>query len=393
MKIRIKNKGRKIAPLIAGLEAPTRVIANIGVSPRVTTLEGELSKAQAAVEAGADIIADHTITNENDIENIIRGLVEKVDVPVSTVPYYAAAVKALRERGAIVHVRPRDLLDIFGKQANLGVDMMTVHASITKKLLQKIITSQRIIKMTSRGGTWVGAYMIYHDCENPLFEHFDEILEICKSYGITLSLGPSLRTGSIVDQVDDIVWEEIGNHENLVLRALEKGVKTVVEYGGHIKADNIGPFVRKVKSKCHDVPLRPLITCTDIAVGCDHISAAIAATIAAMNGADMLTAITRGEHIGLPRLEDTVEGVIAFKIAAHIADTVKKGDIEKDRQISHAREKRNWGSMFRYAIHPSSAEKMFHILQRGLMETDNCTMCGELCAQKIVQRNIIKERR
>ncbi len=368
-----------------GTGTKTRIIVNVGITPSVTTLEDELSKAQAAVAAGADVVADHTITNEIDIEKFISNLTEKVQVPISTVPYYAAAVKAIKERGALVHIRPREILEIIEKQANLGTDMMTIHASLNSTLLNEIKYSKRVMKMTSRGGTWVAAYMAYKNCENPFLENFDAILDIFKTYGITMSLGPSLRTGSVADPLDDLVWQEIGIQEMLVSKALKRGVKTIVEYGGHIKIDQIPAFVREVKSKCHDIPLRPLITCTDVAAGWDHIGAAIAGTIAALNGADILTVITRAEHIGLPREQDVVEAVIAFKIAAHIADIAKLGSTKEDAMISNARDKCEWNSMWGHSIDPIGAERLYKSLMRDNIESDHCTMCGELCAHKIFQ--------
>jgi len=381
--ISIRNRGRDIAPLLIGPSHPTRVVANIGLSPKISTIEMELKKAQIAVEMGADIIADHTITSK--VEDMLECLLSNVDVPVSTVPYYEVGVKALKERGSIVKAQTKDIFNIIEKQANMGIDVMTIHASLTKGILDLVKKSRRIIKIPSRGGAWVAAYMISNKAENPMYENLDQILDILKSYNVTLSLGPSVRPGSIVDGLDEAVIMEIVMQKEIVEKALNKGVQVIVEYGGHLRADVIPILVNLVKKLCNEVPLRTLITATDVAVAFDHIAAAIASAIAAMNGAEILVAISPAEHLGLPRLEDFREGIAAFKVASHIADIVKHNDLERDKLMSTARKRRDWESMWKYAIYGSEARNLFRKLQRGLMESDHCTMCGPLCAHRIVE--------
>lgn len=386
----VRNKLRSnIAPLTIGSDYPTRVIVNIGVTPGFSKVSQEIEKATAALKAGAHVVADHTITSPKEISVFLKMLVELGDVTVSTVPYYATAVKALKEKGAIVNLSHHDLLAVIEDQCRIGVDIMTIHASLNQEILNKMQDSKRIIKMTSRAGTWIAGYMTAQQRENPQYEYFDEILAILKKYNVTLSLGPSLRTGSIADPIDELIDLEIMVQSQLVERAIDLGVQVIVEYGGHICLDKIAEFMRSVKTRCFNVPLRPLILASDVAVGWDHISAAIAGAIAASNGADVLTTITRAEHLGLPRIEDIVEGVIAARISGHIADTVKHNDLGVDRKMAQFRESRDWAGMWTCALDSESAQSLFKSLQRGSEESDHCSMCGELCAHKILENYLL----
>jgi len=373
-----------ITPVAIGFGAPTRVVANIGLSPDVNTIEEEISKAQAAVEIGVDVIADLTITSH--VESMLRRLIREIKVPISTVPSYEAGVMAIKERGSIVRVRVNDMIRIIERQAGMGVDIMTIHAALTRDVLDLLKRSQRIIKIPSRGGSWIAGYMIQNEAENPLYENLDEILDIMKSYRVTLSLGSSARPGSIADGLDEIALAEISVMKNIVKRALDRGVQVIVEYGGHVRADVISLLVNLIKQLCFEVPLRTLITSTDVAAPYDHVAASISGALAAINSADMLVAITPAEHLGLPRFEDFLEGIMSFKVAAHIADIVKHDDLEKDRLMSVARSKRNWESMWKYALNGTKARQLHMKLQRELMESDHCTMCGSMCAHKIVEK-------
>jgi phosphomethylpyrimidine synthase len=383
--ILIKNKIRTdITPLSISHKLPTRIVANIGLSPGVSSVEAELEKARIAVKFGADIVADLTITPQ--IKDMLKILVKEIKVPISTVPYYDAAIKALKERGSIVKVNERDILNAIEEQASIGVDIMTIHASLTREILNSLKKSKRIIEIPSRGGAWVAGHMIHENVENPMYENFDQILDILSEYNVTLSLGTSVRPGSVVDGLDEQVIMELLVQRQLVEKALKKGVQTIVEFGGHFPADVIPIAVTLAKKLCYGVPLRSLIIATDVAASVDHIAAAIAGAIAAMNSVEILVAISPAEHLGLPRLEDTIEGIMAFKVAAHTADIVKQGCFEKDRLMSIARKRRDWKSMWKYAIFGTKASELYTKLQRGLMESDHCTMCGSLCAFKILEQ-------
>lgn len=383
---RVRGKTR----LLVGTGQPARVICHIGVTPGFTTPEAELAKATDAVAAGADMIADHTIST--DALGFICSLLQSVDVPVSTVPFYAAAVYARENRGSIAETRPDDLIRVVEAQADAGVDMMTVHASLTLEMLQKLATSPRVMPMTSRGGTWMAASMLAQNADNAALAVFDRILEVASSRNVCLSLGPSLRPGTIADGLDDLVWAEIGLQGQLVDRCLSAGVQVMVEYGGHVKLDQIGTLIRTVKRQCRGVPVRPLIIAMDIAVGFDHIAAAIAGAQAVASGADLLATITRAEHIGLPRPEDIAEGVLTARIAAHVGDTVRTGDDSADERLSRFRTNRDWPRMMEAAMAPELSSQLHNELQRGSDVADYCTMCGDLCAHKVLNEFVKMKR-
>jgi len=385
--IKVKNKLRAIKPLLIGDKYPTRIVTNVGLSPQISSFKYECKKAKYVEKYGASIIADHTITSEKDITSYLKYLINNINLPVSTVPLYQIAIRSQEKHGAIVNFCKEDIMEVILQQAELGVDIMTFHASIIKTLVEKLPGIKRNILMSSRGGTLITAYMIHNNCENPFYEYFEEILEILQKYNITLSLGPSLRTGSITDNLDSIIHEEIEIHSQLVKLAIEKGVNVMVEYGGHIRLDLIPNFIKDLKGKVFNVPIRSLIICTDISAGWDHISASIASTTAALNGADLLVVITRAEHLGLPRIKDIIEGIVTFKIAAHIADSVSKKNISADMAISIARKNRNWSEVLRNTIDSDYAKSLFEILKSD--DSNNfCSMCGPLCAHKIVEEYI-----
>jgi phosphomethylpyrimidine synthase len=384
----IKNKTRDIKPLFVGAGEPTRVATNIGLTPQVTDVESELEKASLAVEAGSDIISDVSI-DSNYREFLLR-LISKESVPIATVPLYGVCVKALENSGALINFDPKDIMEEIEYQAKLGVDIVTIHATLTKDVLGGLRNSNRLIKIPSRGGALIAAYMIKSNRENPLYEYFDEILDIARTYGVTVSVGASLRPGSIVDGLDTFYLREIQVQGYLTRLAIDKGVHVMVEGIGHLRADLIPVAVKLHKEICYGVPFRPLPVCTDIATGHDHIASSIAATVCALSGGDILSVITRGEHVGLPRIQDIVEGVKTFRIAAHIADTVKLKELNQEEQISKARSIRKWKEIFKYALYPEDARELHGKLSRS-MNADSCSMCGSFCALKIVNAYMNKE--
>lgn len=391
--VRSKHRER-LEPLRIGPNTTTKVVANIGLSPGVSTAKEELRKAHAAVALGADVIADHTITPK--VDSFLKQLVNDIGVPISTVPYYEVGAIAAKERGSVANVTTKDIIATIEKQAILGIDIMTIHAALTREILESISKSKRLIKIPSRGGSWVAAHMLHHNVENPLYENLDEILDILKAHNTTLSIGPSVRPGSVVDGIDEFALAEISIMKEIVERASRKNVQVIAEYGGHIRANIIPVLMSLVKSLCHGVPIRTLIISTDVAAAYDHVAAAIAGAIAAINSANVLVAITCAEHLGLPRYEDFIDGITSFKVAAHIADLAKTIDlqgeiIDQDRAMSIARSKREWTSMWDHAINGARAKELHDILQRGLVESDNCTMCGNLCAYKIVDAFLRKD--
>ncbi|NIA10986.1 MAG: phosphomethylpyrimidine synthase [Nitrospiraceae bacterium] len=378
----IKNDRRTIQALYVGIGEPTRIVTNIGLIPQVTDVETEFEKAVQAIEAGSDIISDVSI--DKDYRDLLSKLISETDAPIATVPLYGTCMNALKYNGSFISFEPNDIIKEIEYQAELGVDIITVHAALTRNILEDVKKSNRLIKIPSRGGAFIAAYMIRTDEENPLYVHFDEILNIAKEYNITISIGPSVRPGSIYDGLDRIYLHEIEVQGRLVECSIKKGVNVMVEGIGHLPMDLIPIAVRLHKEICQGVPLRPLPIATDVSAGHDHIAASIAAAVCAINGADILSVITRGEHVGLPRISDIVEGVKSFKIAAHIADIVKLKKNDKDRKISEGRRMRNWEEIFKHSLYPRDAEKLHEILFQSTISEDECTMCGHLCALKIV---------
>lgn len=378
----IKNDIRGIKPLYVGIGKPTRVVTNIGLTPNATDVNTEFEKALKAIEVGSDIISDVSI--DKDYRELLSKLIAETDVPIATVPLYGTCINALKDNGAFIGFELEGIINEIEYQAKLGVDIITIHAALTKSILENAKKSNRLIKIPSRGGAFIAAYMIQNNEENPLYEHFDKILNIAKEHNITISIGPSVRPGSICDGLDNIYLQEIEVQGHLVECAIKKGVKVMVEGIGHLSADMIPIAVKLHKKMCHGVPLRPLPIATDVSAGHDHIAASIAATLCAINGADILSVITRGEHVGLPRTQDIVEGVKSFKIAAHIADIVKLKKIDQDRKMSEGRNIRKWEEIFKHSLYPRDAEKLHEILSQSTISEDECTMCDPLCALKIV---------
>jgi len=377
----IKNKYRNINPLEIGVSSTTKIITNIGLVPKETSLELEFEKARKAVYAGSDAISDVSI----DVQymELLKLLVDNITVPIATVPLYGVCVTALKNKGAFIRYTIDDILQEIEKQARLGVDVMTFHVTPTRRLLEKVKNTPRIIKISSRGGSFVAAHMIENNVENLLYQHFSEVLDIVKQYDITVSIGSSLRPASVYDGLDNIYIDEILTQGEIVEMCREKDVRVIVEGIGHMPLNLIPVAIKVIKNSCNNVPIRPLPIATDIAAGYDHIAAAIAASVAAMNGAELLSVITRGEHIGLPRLPDVVEGVRSFKIAAHIGDIARLGTYEQDKLVSIARNTRSWVNEFENCLFPDDAANLHGILSESEFNQDKCTMCGSLCALKI----------
>lgn len=381
-RITIGNKVREASGLTAGSDAPIRVIANLGVTPGSTTEDVELEKARVVLESGADIIADHSL--HDGYRRFLERLLVTACAPVSTVPLYGVCARARSRAGSVVQFGPGDVVEEVLFQAKLGVDVMTLHASLDVGSLQRMRTSERAIRLPSRGGAFVAAYMMQTGRGNPIREVHSEILEIAKEYDIVLSYGTTLRPGSVEDTLDELHLWEIRQQSLLVKEALDYGVQAIAESVGHARPDMIPLVIGLQKHACQGVPIRPLPMCTDTAAGHDHIAGAIAGTLCALAGADLLTTITRAEHLGLPRMADLVEGVKAFRIAAHIGGLARGIGHDRERAVSEARRDRDWANVLANALFPDDARRIQEALPRSSEET--CSMCGELCALRIVEQ-------
>jgi len=364
-----------------------KVNVNIGTSRDHVDVEEELQKARIAMRYGADALMD--LSTGGDIDDIRHRILREVNVPVGTVPIYQTGLRMARQ-SAVVDMDEDDIFNGIERHAKDGVDFMTVHCGITKETVSWLKRSSRITDVVSRGGAFLVAWILHNEKENPLYEQFDYLLELAAKYEFTLSLGDGLRPGCIHDATDAPQLQELFTLGSLVKRAREKDVQSMVEGPGHVPMDQIEANVRVEKSVCDGAPfyvLGPLVT--DIAPGYDHITAAIGGAIAAYHGADFLCYVTPSEHLSLPTPEDVKEGLIASKIAAHAADLARGRGRERDDAMAVARKNLDWEGMFAQAI---DEEKARRYRGRGHdQDTEGCSMCGDVCAIKIVKEHLKKD--
>ena len=377
-----RHKGCEPCGIGEGLTV--KINANIGASSDRAILEEELEKLRAAIKAGADTVMD--LSTGGNLDEFRRAILRESNVPVGTVPIYQAAIEVAEKKGGIIYLTVDEIFEVIERQAEDGVDFMTVHCGLTLKGLELLKDQGRITDIVSRGGSFLTTWMLYHEKENPLYEHYDRLLEIAKKYDVTLSLGDGLRPGSILDATDRAQIHELIILGDLVRRAREYGVQAMVEGPGHVPLNQVEVNIKLQKSLCEGAPfyvLGPLVT--DIAAGYDHIAAAIGGAIAGASGADFLCYVTPSEHLCLPGVEDVKEGVIAAKIAAHAADIARgnKRAIERDKKISLARKNLDWETQIRLSVDPEKA-KMYRE-KFPPSEEEVCTMCGKYCAIKQVK--------
>ncbi len=377
----INHKNLKPRGVGAGLRV--KVNANIGTSDSFPELAPELGKLHAAIAAGTDSIMD--LSTGGNITASRRAIIGASDVMVGTVPIYQVAVETIQKRGAVVEMIKEDLFDVIRMQAQDGADFMTLHCGINRNVLKALTDEGRIMDVVSRGGSFITGWMLHNGKENPLYEYFDEILDICEEYDVTISLGDGLRPGCLADGTDRAQIQELLNLGELTQRAWERGVQVMVEGPGHMPYDQIETNMKLQKRLCHEAPfyvLGPLVT--DVAPGYDHITSAIGGTLAAISGADFLCYVTPAEHLGLPDLNDVREGVIAARIAAHAADLARGNENAWawDNDMAQARKDLDWEKQLALAIDPVKARE--YRLKKNKTGEEACSMCGEYCAVKIV---------
>lgn len=374
---------QNLIPCGVGEGLRTKVNANIGTSSTFPDIEPELEKLDEAVKCGADSVMDLSTGNNIDLSR--KKIIEHSPIMVGTVPIYQATVRAIREHGAIVSMTAEDLLKTIETQAKDGADFMTIHCGVTRAAIEKMRSQKREMDIVSRGGSFIAGWILHNEKENPLFEHYDDILDICEKYDVTISLGDGMRPGCIADATDRAQLTELITLGDLVDRAWRRGVQVMVEGPGHVPYDQIAANMKLEKKICRNAPfyvLGPLVT--DVAPGYDHITSAIGGTLAAVSGADFLCYVTPAEHLCLPTIEDVHAGVITSRIAAHAADIVKgvKGAKEWDLEMARARKILDWNKQMELAIDPELARKKRG--ERNLEGETACSMCGEYCAVKIV---------
>ncbi len=374
----------EIHPVGIGEGLRTKINVNIGSSEDFPGMETELKKVEVALKYETDTIMD--LSTGGDINAIRRKILDKARIPLGTVPLYQVAIKAIAERGSIINMTADDIFAVIEQQAEEGVDFMTVHCGLTSKAIGRLKSQGRVADVVSRGGAFHVAWMLHNDKENPLYEHYDRLLEIAYKYDVTLSLGDGLRPGAIADATDRPQIEELLTLGELVKRAWDANVQVMVEGPGHVPLDQIEMNIKLQKKVCQGAPfyvLGPLVT--DIAPGYDHITSAIGGAIAASAGADFLCYVTPSEHLGLPSAEDVREGTVASKIAAHAADIVKgvKGAWERDLRLSEARKRLDWAAQRELVLDP---HKFDEIRNKRMTKSEACSMCGDFCAMQIVSR-------
>ncbi|MDR1460809.1 MAG: phosphomethylpyrimidine synthase ThiC [Campylobacteraceae bacterium] len=374
------NKNHKsLEPRAIGERLKTKINVNLGISKDSSSQNEELEKVIGAIKLGADAIMD--LSTSDDTKGFRKKLTQVSTVMLGSVPIYDALVfykKPLQEISA------KDWLEVVRMHAMDGIDFVTVHAGLNKHTIEKFKKSKsRITNIVSRGGSLMFAWMEMTGNENPFYEYFDELLEICREFDVTISLGDACRPGSTHDASDACQIEELITLGELTKRAWERDVQVIVEGPGHMSLDQIETNMKIQKSLCHGAPfyvLGPLVT--DIAPGYDHITSAIGGAIAAWHGAAFLCYVTPAEHLRLPTYDDMKEGIIASKIAAHAADIAKKIPNVRnwDDNMSKARQRVDWDSMFNLAIDPEKARRY---RAESMPECeDTCSMCGEFCSMR-----------
>ncbi|QXE18404.1 phosphomethylpyrimidine synthase ThiC [Clostridium sp. 001] len=371
------NKNHKsLDPEGVGQYLKTKINVNLGISKDCNCIEDELEKVKTALEMKAEAIMDLSCFGKT--EEFRTKLVEMSPAMIGTVPMYDAVGFYDKE---LKDITEEELLGVIEKHAQNGVDFMTIHAGINRETAAIFKRNERLMNIVSRGGALIYAWMELNGKENPFYEHFDKVLDICEKYDVTISLGDACRPGAIKDSTDASQIKELMTLGELAKRAWKRNVQVMIEGPGHMSLDEIKANMQIEKKLCHNAPfyvLGPLVT--DIAPGYDHITSAIGGAIAASSGADFLCYVTPAEHLRLPNLEDMKEGIIATKIAAHAGDIAKgiKGARDWDNAMSKARRELNWKKIFDLSIDPEKARRY---REESKPEGEHtCTMCGKMCA-------------
>ena len=382
----LNNNKRKLKnPCAVGYGLRTKINANIGTSTDRALLSEELQKLKTAIEYGSDTVMDLSVGG--DLKKTRRQILKRSTVPVGTVPIYQIAVNTEKKYGSFLKMTSDDIFEVLEEQAEDGVDFFTIHSGVTRKNVEIMKKTGRLLNIVSRGGAMLAAWMGRNKKENPLYEEFDRVIDIARKYDITLSLGDGLRPGSIIDATDEAQIAELETLGQLAARARDKGVQVIIEGPGHVPLNQIRKNVAMEKELCDGAPfyvLGPLVT--DVGAGYDHITAAIGGAIAASEGADFLCYVTPSEHLRHPDNDDVREGVIASRIAAHAADIVKrvKGAIQWDEEMSRARNKRDWKKQISLSMDKRKAAA--YRKSSKPEQNDVCTMCGKYCSIKLMEK-------
>lgn len=371
---------KNLDPEGVGTSLRTKVNVNLGISGDLIDPEVELEKVRVALELGAEGIMD--LSNHGKTQEFRKQLLEMAPVMIGTVPMYDA-IGYLEK--ALISITPQDFLDVVRRHAEDGVDFVTIHAGMNRRVIESFKETGRLMNIVSRGGSLIFAWMEATGNENPFYEYYDDVLKILHEYDVTISIGDAMRPGCGYDATDAGQIAELIEIGKLTKRAWDAGVQVMVEGPGHMAIDEIAANMKLQKRLCHDAPfyvLGPLVT--DIAPGYDHITAAIGGAVAASSGADFLCYVTPAEHLRLPDVNDVREGLVATKIAAHAADIAKgiPGARDRDNRMSDARRRFDWEEMFALALDPVKPREYFE--SAPPTNEESCTMCGKMCAVRTV---------
>lgn len=379
------NKNHKsLSPEGVGEGLRTKINVNLGISKDCNSQEMELEKVKMALEMKTEAIMD--LSNYGKTHEFREKLINLSTAMIGTVPVYDAFGFYEKE---LKDIQPKEFLDVVRRHGEDGVDFVTIHAGINKETAKTFMNNPRLVNIVSRGGSLMFSWMQITGNENPFFEYYDELLDICAEFDITLSLGDACRPGGIYDSTDASQIKELITLGELTRRAWKKDVQVIIEGPGHMSIDEIEANVILEKKLCHGAPfyvLGPLVT--DVAPGYDHITGAIGGAIAASKGADFLCYVTPAEHLRLPTIDDMKEGIIASKIAAHAGDIGKKvrNAREWDNAMSLARVQLDWNKMYELAIDSTKAKTYRESV--ALEDEKTCSMCGKMCAVQTLNKTL-----
>ena len=367
----------------------TKVNVNLGISRDCKDYNIEMKKVMRAVELGAESIMD--LSSHGDTQPFRRKLCTECPAMIGTVPVYDSVIHYQRDLNTLT---AQDFLDVIRMHAEDGVDFVTLHCGITRKTIEQIKNGTREMNIVSRGGSLVFAWMTMTGEENPFYEYFDEIVEICREHDVTISLGDACRPGCLADATDNCQIEELIRLGELTDRAWARDVQVMIEGPGHVPMDQIEANMKIQETLCKGAPfyvLGPLVT--DIAPGYDHITAAIGGAIAAWSGAAFLCYVTPAEHLALPNVDDVHDGIIASKIAAHAADIAKRipGARDQDDRMAKARRKLDWDAQWLEALDPETAKAIRESRMPEEDHSDTCSMCGKFCAVRSMNKALSGE--
>lgn len=371
-----------LAPIVVGQPSRIKVNANIGTSPLCNCLHTEKRKLAVALEAGADTVMDLSIAG--DLDAIRTGMLAACPRPLGTVPMYSVGQQILDNDRDIASMQPDDLFAEIEKQARQGVDFMTVHCGLTKRGAEMAVKQDRVMGVVSRGGSMLARWMLENGKENPLLEYFDRLIDVCRQFNVTLSLGDGLRPGAGVDAGDAAQWEEVITLGRLAKYALEQGVQCMIEGPGHVPMNQVRTQIQGIKRLTNNAPLYVLgPLCCDSAPGYDHIAGAIGGALGVEAGVDFLCYLTPAEHLTLPNEEDVRAGVMASRVAAHVGEVAlgRERAVRREATMNVGRKALDWDMMREAALDPQQLDKR----REDHKHEDVCAMCGKFCAVKMLK--------